>query len=371
LRQTPHAPNPNQDQIDLSWRQPKGRFSLSLVNFLLTIVPLGIYPLWARTEVRKRIWSGIRLNGQPLQYTGTGGELFKGFALIFLLVILPLLAVSVAATLYFGPDTTGQRVVTLLMYVVIFYLFGMGTYRAWRYRLSRTRWRGIRAGLVGSDTRYAGRYFWTGFLIPLTLGWVVPWRTTRLQELITDDTQFGNRPFEFTAQARVLYLPFAVLWFGGAAIIFLGYHAMWYFNPPTDLFNTDPQAGGGLDRGKIIWVIKLYVLIGLGYLLYSVLSAWYRARQFNHFANHTFFENGRLSGSMRWLGLLWITVSNYLIVFLTLGLLAPIAQARMMRYTIDHLEFVGTAPLQEIAQNAAAEPNLGEGLAQAFDIDGF
>lgn len=364
---------PQQDTLKLSWRQPQGLYSLSFVNFLLRIVTLGIYTFWARTEVRKRVWSGIRLNGQPLQYTGTGGELFKGFAIIFVVVIIPLLLVSVAATLYFGPDTQGQRLVSLAMYLVIFYLFGMGTYRAWRYRLSRTRWRGIRAGLVGSDTRYAGRYFWTGMLIPLTLGWIVPWRTTRLQELITDDTQFGNRPFEFTAMARTLYLPFTVLWLGAIGIIVLGYYALLYFIPPKDLFFNDPQSGGGMGRNQMmfVWILKFYVLLGVGYLLYTVLSAWYRARQFNHFSNHTFFESGRLHGSMRWPGLLWITVSNYLIVFLTLGILAPIAQARMMRYIIEHLEFVGTAPLQQIAQNAAAEPNLGEGLAQAFDIDGF
>lgn len=370
----PHAePTPAQDQdaITLTWRQPKGLVSLSFVNFFLKIITLGIYAFWARTEVRKRIWSGIRLNGEPLQYTGTGGELFKGFVIIFFVVIIPLMLVSVASAIIFGPETLGHNLVTIAMYAVIFFLFGMGIYRAWRYRLSRTRWRGIRAALVGSDTEYAGRFFGTGFLIPLTLGWIVPWRTTQLQELITNDSRFGNRPFRFTAKSGPLYGPFTVLWISAVCIITAGSFALWHFNPPSDLLRHGPQQGGMPEAAVIMWIVKFYILLGIGFLIYSVISTWYRTRQFNHFANHTLFESGRFSGSMRWLGLLWVTISNYLMVFLTLGLLTPIAQARIMRYTIEHLDFVGTAPLDAIAQSAMAEPNLGEGLAQAFDIDGF
>ncbi len=368
--QAQQPPSPSQDDpIALSWRQPKDLVSLSFINFVLRIITLGIYTFWARTEVRKRIWSGIRLNGQPLQYTGTGGELFKGFVIIFFLVIVPLLLVSVAGVLIFGPNTPGQKMVSIAMYAAIFFLFGMGTYRAWRYRFSRTRWRGIRAGLVGSDTRYAGRYFWTGLLIPLTLGWVVPWRTTRLQELITDDTQFGNRPFEFTAMARSLYVPYTVLWFGTAVIIFCFFSGIALIGADQIAQKQlDPTLDYKLTRQQIA---AIFGFLALSYLLFGMVSSWYRARQFNHFANNTIFEAGRFQGSMTGLGLLWIIVSNFLIVLFTLGILTPIAQARMMRYTIEHLEFVGTAPLQDIAQNAAAGPNLGEGLAQAFDIDGF
>lgn len=371
--QASYAPGPTpagEEPINLTWQTPKGLVSLSFINFALRILTLGVYTFWARTEVRKRIWSGVRVNGQPLQYTGTGKELFKGFVFIFLIVVIPLILVSALSVMIFGPESTGQKMITVLMYAGLLYLVGMGTYRAWRYRFSRTRWRGIRAALVGSDKRYAGRYFWTALLIPLTLGWIAPWRATRLQELITDDTRFGDRPFEFTALARSLYLPFSVLWFGSIAI----FYAMFFLFiklAGTGLLVPRPPESETLPQPSATEIAIIFGLFALGYFLYGIVSSWYRARQFNHFSNYTYFESGQFRGTMSGLGLMWITVSNFVLVLITLGILTPIAQARLMRYTIEHLEFVGTAPLQAIAQRSAQGETSGEGLAQAFDIDGF
>ena len=57
-----------------------------MVNLLLRVLTLGIYHFWAKTEVRKRIWSAIRINDEPLTYTGRGMELFLGFLIVFLVV---------------------------------------------------------------------------------------------------------------------------------------------------------------------------------------------------------------------------------------------------------------------------------------------
>src|SRR6185437_9615849 len=61
---------------------------LLIKNFLLTIVTLGFYRFWARVRVRRYFWSSLRLADEPLEYTGTGLELFVGF-LIAVAVIAP------------------------------------------------------------------------------------------------------------------------------------------------------------------------------------------------------------------------------------------------------------------------------------------
>jgi hypothetical protein len=66
------------------------------------------------------------------------------------------------------------------------------------------------------------------------------------------------------------------------------------------------------------------------------------------------------------LGLLGI-----LILVSAAGLFAPIVQARSWRYLISNLKLNGTVPLGQIAQAAEQKMSRGEGLAQAFDIDGF
>ena len=74
-----------EEQLHLSWQYPKGLIGLSFTNMLLRILTLGIYHFWAKTEVRKRIWSAIRINDEPLTYTGRGLELFIGFLIVFFL----------------------------------------------------------------------------------------------------------------------------------------------------------------------------------------------------------------------------------------------------------------------------------------------
>ena len=69
--------------------QAKSLGWLVFKNTILTVITLGFYRFWAKTRIRKYIWSNQSLFGEPLEYTGTGKELFLGF-LIVLAVLVPL-----------------------------------------------------------------------------------------------------------------------------------------------------------------------------------------------------------------------------------------------------------------------------------------
>ena len=67
----------------------RGRlFGLLVKNAVLTFITLGIYRFWARAALRRYWWGSITIAGDPLEYTGTGLELFIGF-LMFLGIMLP------------------------------------------------------------------------------------------------------------------------------------------------------------------------------------------------------------------------------------------------------------------------------------------
>ncbi|MEO1281716.1 MAG: DUF898 family protein [Pseudomonadota bacterium] len=412
----------------LSWRHPAGMWGLSVVNFVLRIITLGIYDFWGRTEVRQRLWSSIRFMQEPLVYTGTGKELFLGFLIIFGIILIPILLISAGVFFVFGPNSPVSAAYQLMLYLGIFLLVGMAIYRAQRYRLSRTTWRGIRGSLTGNSMSYAWTHFWTLLLIGPTLGWIVPWRSTKLQGLITSHTHFGDRAFQFNATAGPLYKSFAVLWFGVVAIFVVGSTVI------GGAVATATAEFGGLDvktpeaeLGKQFVGMTMLVVLIVGYLLYLVMSAWYRSRMINHFAQATTFEGARFKGHVRGLGLLWIDFTNLLILaigpllflgavfgliagvgflgpgvptslpvatgsdaltqgqifgaifaplllivaFLTFTLFLPVTQARSMRYLIERLSLDGHIPVGDILQSTAEQTKTGEGLAQAFDVDGF
>ena len=366
---TPSMASATAQPLRLSWRHPAGLLGLSTTNYVLRIITLGVYNFWGKTEVRKRIWSSIRIEGEPLQYTGTGRELFLGFLVVFGAVVIPVMIVSVVAALVLDPESAAFDAFQLVLYAAFFFLTGIAIYRAQRYRLSRTRWRGIRGSLIGSGHTYAWTYFWTGLLIPLTAGWIVPWRSAKLQGLMTRDMRFGDRPLQFTASSGPLYGRFAILWVGAVAIVLLVAAAA-AVAMGTELANFDPSAGRAFAPSSRATAVVLATL-ALAYILFSIASAWYRAHQINHFAAHTQFDKACFKGCVTAGGLVWIGITNILIVLLTLGLLVPVAQARATRYLIEHLEITGRVALSEIAQAADQGIGRGEGLAQAFDIDAF
>src|SRR3990172_4344483 len=93
----------------IAWVQPpQGFLGLSLLNGLLRIVTLGVYHFWGKTEVRQRIWSAVRVDGEPLEYRGTGGELLRGFLIVFVLILLPMLIAGFAASLLLSPTSPGR-----------------------------------------------------------------------------------------------------------------------------------------------------------------------------------------------------------------------------------------------------------------------
>lgn len=355
--------------VSLGWLQPLGLVGLSAFNYLMRILTLGFYHFWGKTEVRKRIWSAVRIEGEPLAYTGTGRELCLGFVLIFGVVLVPVALLSFGAVVAFGPQSVLLGAFQGLTYLVFFLLYGVGAHRAQRYRLSRTQWRGVAGSLAGSSWRYGLAHFWTGMLIPLTLGWIIPWRTTRLQRLVISQTRFGDRLFTFTATAGPLYARFLLLWTGTLTTLLVAGYLMMKVARGA-LLVRDAAAPQGWSYSPAA-AASLVLIAVAAYIAYSVFSAWYRASQINHFARHTHYEGASFRSSVTAGGLMWLTISNFLIVILTLGLLTPVAQGRSARYFVEHLAIDGAIDFGGVARGTDNGDRTGEGLAQAFDVDAF
>jgi len=89
-------------------------------------------------------------DGDPLEWTGTGKELFKGFVTVVFLILMPMgILGSFAQQLTLNKQEIVGGLLQFVLSVTYFMLLPMGMYRARRYRLSRTLWRGIRGTQTG------------------------------------------------------------------------------------------------------------------------------------------------------------------------------------------------------------------------------
>jgi uncharacterized membrane protein YjgN (DUF898 family) len=354
----------------ISWTPPPGGFAgLSLLNGALRILTLGVYHFWGKTEVRQRIWSAVRIDGEPLEYRGTGGELFRGFLIVFFLILLPMGLTSFASSLFLSP--TAHAFYNLAFWGVLFLLSGIGIHRARRYRLSRTRWRGIRGGLTGHSRGFGWTYLWTALLVPLTLGWILPWRAVKLQRALFVVTRFGDNEFTFTGVAGPLYRRFWLVWVSAFVLVIAATAAIFAvigFSMPSSGGASTTPAMPKLSEGKIAAIVGI-VLGAL--LIFAMIRAWYSSRMLNYFAAHTKLQGTGFTLRATAPTLVWLAASNYLIQIFSLGFLSAVTEARSFRYIVDRLSCDGTIAWNQIAQNPDALLKRGEGLAEAFNVDAF
>lgn len=181
---------------------------LQLRGALLLAVTLGIYRFWLATDVRRFLWANSEVAGEPLEYTGTATELLVGF-LIAIAILVPLnLMIAIAAL---GAGDLGA-LVSILALPLLFFLGQFALYRARRYRLTRTVYRGVRCHQDGSALRYAvcAVFWWS--LVVLTLGLAYPFLLSRLERFKLRHTYFGDLKGRFEGSGFKLLLRGLPMW---------------------------------------------------------------------------------------------------------------------------------------------------------------
>jgi uncharacterized membrane protein YjgN (DUF898 family) len=175
---------------------------------VLVAVTLGIYRFWLSTDMRRFLWSHTQIGGETLEYTGRGIELFLGF-LIAIAVLVPIY-VGVIGVSFAIPGW--QDFATSILFLVLFVLGQFAVYRARRYRLTRTVFRGVRLHQSGSAWIYAFRAVAWWIPVFLTLGLAYPWAQANLERYKMRHTFFGDMPGRFDGTGTSLFLRYIVLW---------------------------------------------------------------------------------------------------------------------------------------------------------------
>lgn len=170
-------------------------FWLALKTACLSVLTLGFYRFWMITRLRRHYWNAIRIQGDPLEYTGTGIEKILGFlvAVIILAVYLGLVNLGL---MFIGMSYFQGNIVALNISILAAVpLFFFATYRARRYIMARTRWRGIRFGMDNGAWGYTVRALWYWFLTLVTGGLLYPYQQFKLAKYMADRTWFGDLKF--------------------------------------------------------------------------------------------------------------------------------------------------------------------------------
>ena len=343
----------------------------------LELITLGFYRFWLATDMRRHLWSNTHIDGDAAEYTGRARELLIGF-LIALAIIVPVYLA------YFLAGLEAERIQAFASFPLLafFYLFGQfAIYRARRYRLTRTVWRGVRFWMSGSGWAYAGRAALWAVLMPLTLGLILPWREAALERYKLRHSYYGDlqgsfegRGGEFFKRGWWLWLltPVAFYVFPLAPFVYAAFKAVewrWWLSGirfgGVRLESTMPRGALiGLYWKVVGWVVLLAVALVAYLTLCSVLVASMSGIPLDQFFTVQVLLKSVPLMVMAGIGyLLFVLAIN---VVLRVYLLRDLWVRVLASTTVHNIAAAANVSAKGELANA-----LGEGFADGLDVAGF
>jgi uncharacterized membrane protein YjgN (DUF898 family) len=188
--------------------QRRSYWRLLIRGAALLMCTLGIYRFWLATDVRRFLWSNTEIAGEALEYTGTPLELLLGF-LIAIAILIPVYAGIFLAALDLG---TLGKLSGITGFIALGVLGQYAIYRARRYRLTRTIYRGLRFHQEGSAWAYAFRAVAWWALTALTFGLAYPFQVASLERYKMRNTYYGDLAGRFESSGLRLLLRGFLMW---------------------------------------------------------------------------------------------------------------------------------------------------------------
>jgi uncharacterized membrane protein YjgN (DUF898 family) len=329
-------------------------FGIWIVNLLLTIITFGIYSAWAKVRRLQYFYRHTELAGSSFDFHGSPKRILIGRVIAFVM----LLAYNFSVRL--------QSIWTLVIIVALAAVLPWLLRNSFRFRLYNTSWRGTRFHFRGSVGGAYRVFLLNGFLSLITLYVMLPFAHQRLKAYQHDNSWFGQTRFSFHARAGQFYLLYLML-LAGLLVFGIVLAVAGIGGALSALFHMQ-QHGGQVDPRAILKAVL--VLYGSLILVAVVLAPAFHALITNLIWNNTQLGEHRIECNMSPLGLMWITVSNFVLVIVTLGMFIPWAMVRLARFQLEAMRLVPASDLQEFVAAAPEDVGaIGSEAASAFDFD--
>jgi uncharacterized membrane protein YjgN (DUF898 family) len=329
-------------------------FGIWIVNWLLTIVTLGIYSAWAKVRRLQYFYRHTELAGSTFDFHGSPKSILIGR----ILALIMLIAYNYSVRMH-----------SLYTLVIV---AGIGVVMPWllrsslRFRLYNTSWRGTRFHFRGAVASAYRVFLLNGFLTLITMYCLAPFMHQRVKAYQHNNSWFGRTQFSFHGRVGQFYLIY-LLWLA-AIVAFVAFVAIGGIASGFAAFAHQHKPGEHVDPRMLLRVLLMFY--GAMIFLVLVVGPIFHALVTNLIWNNTRLGEHRIECNMAPFTLLWIGLSNFVLVLLTLGLFMPWAAVRLARFQIGAMRLLPASDLQEFV---AAEPEqigaFGEESATAFDFD--
>ncbi len=378
--------NPGETQRVEFSGNAKEWFGIWIVNLLLSIVTIGIYSAWAKVRTKKYFYNNTSIAGRNFDYHATGKQILigriiviAGFIAFTLLSAVPFLNIIMALALL---AATPWLIVRSLQFnarmssfsnvrfnfsgkmgraFVVYVLLPLGLYLA-------VVAVGVGGGFLAGQSGSVAIGVLAGLAVLVILLFAVPIVDRAVKRYVINHHALGKAAFSFDAglspfvKALSLALAWIVLVLVVSGVVF------------GASFAALGDAFSGLEAGDEPTAGQLG-LIGLFYLLFFVafLPAGfiYQALVRNVMYDNTQLEGGhRFRSTVKVGPLMWIAITNAVVIVCTLGLMLPWAQIRMQAYLAAQTFVIPGASMDDfIGEQQAAGNAIGDAYGDLEGVD--
>ncbi len=355
-------------------------YALYLRHLVLMVLTLGWSRFWGRTRLRRYLWNHLAILGDRFEYRGRGIELLIGFVLVLLMLGVwggGLWAIWEFA--FHERSAHGFGILDIFYLSLAFLGFPLsyvGQYAALRYKLSRTRWRGIRCGMAGSAWKYGAMASGLTFANAITGQLLLPVVSVTLARPRIVNTRLGTQHFDFAGRSGDIYGRYLgyyflniLAWIAAIAVVAFAIGGL-----GGELGLSGEEFLKLFSRPSLRTVLVIAALAIAAYLLFGLLilplRCWWQAYLIRYLVSHTRAGNVLFATALSTRQMWGFLVLNYLIVLLTLGLGWPVVMHRTLRLIANELWLYGAPEPTAIRQPPDRGPRYGEGLLDMFDVSG-
>ncbi len=361
-------------------------FRIWIVNLLLTLVTLGLYYPWAKVRKLRYFYGNTLVGAHPLDFHGDPKRMLRGFLLVGALLLMYSIAGNFS-------NTAG------LIALVIVALLWPALFRAsQQFRMANTSWRGLRLRFTGD---MAGAYkavlplfvpavlvlavtlgqpegrapaTWVGVttgLLSLSVLLLFPLLWWLLKKYQHDHYGVGQVRSELRAGAGSFYGVFlktigvallAALVVGIVATLVGGGVLAAALSQSSD---SKPSTIGAAIAGVFVAGMLVFAIVQL------LVHPYFTSRMQNLLWSRTKATQLRFESALRYWPLVGLTLKNWLLVLITLGLYWPFAAIATARLKLEAVSvYTRLAPDELVSRERARSGDAaGDAAGDLIDID--
>ncbi len=382
-------------------------FKIWIVNILLVIVTIGLYYPWAKVRNKRYFYANTLLDGRNFEYHATGGQLFYGYLIAMILLILymviqetsPIGSLVLLGILFlaipwiilksmifnmkmtsfsnvyfsFGGDIK-QSYINFFAYPLALYISIFAIFMSMSYTKSID-------GAIGIILTIALLVIMIGFII-----YALAYIKKKNTHYFLDNTKYAQGSFKTNLDIKKLAiilsktLGVAVL---SLVAIFIVAGLVTYLTVGIEVIAGLSQLGQNptgenpdeLESRTITLIMLLLPMIMAIYICMIFAMIFIMAYSLTRhrtyiYENTTLDEKINFSSTLAVLPYARMLISNFIVIILTLGFAIPWAKVRVARLMLKNTHVKAEAGFDEyISRNQPVTSSLGEQIGDAFDVD--